>query len=534
MDEESNELEECSQEHIEEFFDYIDNGEEDKIKENLPNKKIWEFYSQENDNSTVLHLSVFKKLFNLSELFVEYCKKYNKEGLYQFINKENDQGITALHYASFRGNVKIIRLLIENGANIYIRTKRLLNVIHYSAQGNRPSSLMFFYLIFKEKNDYSLITEVDSGGSTPLHWAAYSNAEDALLYLINLDFFKTEEEKRNFMNIQDYQGFTPLHLSVNSKSKRIVMKLLQNGASSDIKDKKGKTPLDLAINKKENEIVEIIKNNQSWQICAIKAPVKQIKKSTKNIRLVFFFQIITTAILFSGIISAAFSTGRYEENISYNIIFLIYITLLIFFFVLYFQLLFQDPGVIRSQPIEILPKLLQSDEDLSKYCYKCYVKKSKHSKHCIICNQCYENFDHHCYWINKCVAGNNYMIFLIFLLETCFYLSIVLFISILGLIHLIHNHNIHPGNKFYFNFFAFHCVISNLITKKKFLFALDVTLLLVDLSFLIPETLLLILHLHVCISNYNLYKKNSLKAKASNINTLETSLITDTNSETMY
>ena len=195
---------------------------------------------------------------------------------------KDDQGVTAIHFASFKGNVKIIKLLIENGADIFIKTKRLLNIIHYSAQGNKPSSIMFYYFELMKKGDFQLIKDKDSGGSTPLHWAAYSNAEDALLYLINLNIFKNEKEKLDFINMKDYQDFTPLHLSVTSKSSRIVMKLLQNGASPEIKNKNQMTPLDLAIKKEQKEIIEIIRNNQSCQICNFKAPVRQIKKSPKN------------------------------------------------------------------------------------------------------------------------------------------------------------------------------------------------------------------------------------------------------------
>ncbi len=194
---------------------------------------------------------------------------------------------------------------------------------------------MYFYLLFRKINDYKLLTEQDSGGSTPLHWAAYSNAEDMLLYLLNLDFFKNEKERQEFIDKRDSQGYTALHLSVSSKSKRIVMKLLQNGATPDIKDIKGKTPLDLARTKKQREIEEIIKNNQSYQICNVKAPVKQIKKSTKNIIIVIVFQSITTFSLFISIISFAFNSGEKDTNLLYNIFFIIYLVLLLLFILIY-------------------------------------------------------------------------------------------------------------------------------------------------------------------------------------------------------
>ena len=80
-------------------------------------------------------------------------------------------------------------------------TKKKLNVIHYSAQGNKPSSLMYFYLRFKEKDIkentrlIDLIKNEDQGGSTALHWAVYSSAEDFLLFLLNLDIFVNDDEK---------------------------------------------------------------------------------------------------------------------------------------------------------------------------------------------------------------------------------------------------------------------------------------------------------------------------------------------------
>ena len=537
MIEQSGEVSTLSEQETDEIiFDYIENENTKKIKEIMSQDiKIWEFKSINNDNSTVLHLSVFKKLFPIVELIIDYVKEKNKEGLAEFINQKNDLGATAIHYASFRGNIKIIKLLIENGANIYERTKRNLNVIHYSCQGNKPSSLMFFYLQFKKEEDYKLLTEKDNGGSTALHWAAYTSSEDVLLFLINLDYFNNEERRKHFIDSQDSNGFTPLHLSITSRSSRIVLKLLQNGASSDIKDKKGKTPLTLAIEKKQRDIATIIRNNQSCQFCNVKAPVKQIKKSIKNIVIVFFFQILTTFLLFGFVISIAFGVHKDENNenngnIFYNILFIIYIVLLLLFFVFYLILIYMEPGEKPKNSIEFLKEKLDKNEDLAKYCYKCFVKKTRTLKHCIICDKCYEDFDHHCYWINKCVAKNNYKIFIAFLFETFFYLFMVLFISIFGLVKLISNdHKL----DFYFCNIKFS-IKESLIAlfpflDKEFVFYIfNILVILLDLSFLIPEFLLLCLHLNVCLSNYKMNKRNNSTRKDSSV--IETPLI-DSSSE---
>ena len=516
----------------EELFDLIELGDKDKIENflNSSSNEIWDYRSKENDNSTILHVSVFKKQFEITELFVEDCKKKNKSGLTKFINEKNDQGVTAIHYASFRGNIKIIKLLIENGADINISTNRELNVIHYACQGNRPNSLMYFYFQIKNanenSNDFSLLKKQDSGGSTPLHWAAYSSAEDVLLYLINLDIFNNENERQEFIDTKDYQGYTALHLSVTSKSVRIVMKLLQHGANPEIGDKKRRTPLDLANSKKYREIAEIIKNNQKCQCCNIKAPVKQIKKSKKNIVFIFLFQILTNFLLFISIFSIALDDKN--GDIKYNIFFIIYMVLLLLFFILYFILLIIDPGVKKSNPIQNVSNLLNQDKDLTKYCYKCYVEKTRTSKHCIICNKCYENFDHHCYWINKCVAQNNYWLFLVFLFEIFVYLLILLVISILGTIHVFQKSTDYI---FRFNFFGFIFYSDTLVGKFRnqtiayFIhIVINILMIIFDLCFLIPEAILLILHINVCCFNYK-EKKRRLTERSISSQTMEASLM---------
>ena len=515
----------------EDFFDFIESENVKMINEILDhNYQIWLYRSKENDNSTILHISVFKKSYDITEKIINYVEEKNKEGLTTFINEKNEQGVTAIHYASFRGNVEIIKLLERKGADIYEITKRKLNIFHYACQGNRPNSIMHFYLQFKKTNDsrgLQLIKEQDSGKSTPLHWAAYSKAEDALLYLINLDFFNDENEKQEYIDKKDGQGYTALHLSTTSKSPRIVMKLLQNGATPDIEDKKGKTPLDLAISKKQNEIVEILRNNQRCQICNVKAPVKQIKKSTKNIFLVFLFQLSTTFILFISVISNAFDTGKNGDNILYNILFIIYVALLFLFFIIYIILLIRDPGIIQPESEQRLEELLNEKKDLIKYCYKCFVLKTKNSKHCIICNKCYDNFDHHCYWINKCVAGRNYCLFLFFLIETFLYLGIVLAIAILGLIHSFKDddHIFH----FFYNFQSKNVITKNVTNQKALNIALSIIMILIDLFFLIPEALLLILHIRVCHSNYKEMRHSQKnKKRKQNPTLIETSLMNET------
>ena len=46
------------------------------------------------------------------------------------------QGFYPLHYASFHGNVKLIKLLVANGADISVKSKIGINMMHVAAQGD--------------------------------------------------------------------------------------------------------------------------------------------------------------------------------------------------------------------------------------------------------------------------------------------------------------------------------------------------------------------------------------------------------------
>ena len=172
-----------------------------------------------------------------------------------------------------------------------------------------------------------------------------------------------------------------------------------------------------------------------------------------------------------------------------------------------------NPGLRKKRSLEDLEKIINRNADLTKYCYKCYIIKTRSSKHCIICDNCYDRFDHHCFWLNKCVAKRNYNLFLFFLFEAFLYLVSVLFINIYGLINLtevIGNKDI-CNNYIIFGKFYFENLCKNIFNNdyKIIHIIINTILILIIFSFLIPEFMLLVLHVHVCCTNYREQKKSA-------------------------
>ena len=148
-------------------------------------------------------------------------------------------------------------------------------MLHVAAQGDQPISIYFFKLRGLD------LRGRDNRGSTPLHWAAYSQAEITLVYLLSWV---------THLDDQDCDGFTPLHLAVKSveqlKSTRPVRSLLIRGASRDAVDNQDRKPADLA------EFVTTPHLRQALAadlappkdlICLmLKTPLKLVKKSLKT------------------------------------------------------------------------------------------------------------------------------------------------------------------------------------------------------------------------------------------------------------
>ena len=400
-----------------EFFEYIQQRNIDKIREYFANPEYKVWHLKDENGYTILHKSVFNGDIEITNLIIDEVKKRlgmnSKDSLQKFINEKTNEGLTALHYASYRGNIQLFELLIKNGASVDMVTNLGKNVIHMAAEGNQPS--MMIYLISKEHQSSQ---SIDENGSTPLHWACYSGAEESINFLLNLGAN---------IDAQDKEKLTPLHLAVIGGRDKIILKLLQKNANKNLANIKGELPIDLARRKNLKRIVLILEDDDFNPLCSIQTPKYYIQPNDIYRKFILFMIIIPEIIIYIFILP--YLKGAVETFINIPAFILCLLT--------YFIFIGKDPGYKKDNKLEKeskgqYPLISKVNEgiDVRNYCSKCYIQKSNNIRHCFICDKCVEDFNHHCFWINKCIGKNNKFFYFIFILFSLIYANHTLYISL--------------------------------------------------------------------------------------------------------
>ena len=86
-----------------------------------------------------------------------------------WVNRKTDRGYTALHFAAYHGDIRMVRFLVkELQADITLMNLQMQNVVHFAAQGDSAKTLVYFV-----KQRHMDVSSQDCKGRTPLHWAIH-------------------------------------------------------------------------------------------------------------------------------------------------------------------------------------------------------------------------------------------------------------------------------------------------------------------------------------------------------------------------
>ena len=458
-----------------EIFDSISANDINKISQFILNKdnKIWEIKKPE--NLTVLHnacaldktdviITIIEKtkirlgLDNKNNITSEE-KSQNEKTFKDFINEQTEgDNQTALHYASFRGNIKIIKLLIANHADINSLTHTGYNMIHKAAMGNKPSAIIYF----NKKYNMSL-EDTDENQMNALHLAVRNGMENSVIFLLSLGLNP---------NFKDKDGNTALHYAVKKSNSRIIKKLLQRGADRNIPDFKYKmTPVMLARN--NVEIIEIFREKGICEKLFFKPDIsKKTLCSNKNMILFIVLHLVIILLVFF-ILLPYFNSNIFSS---------IYIIVSAFVFILYISLSFSNPGKMINNEYNDLLDIVEKGNDAEDFCPYCLVKNNFRSKHCLICQNCIDEFDHHCFWVGNCIGKNNYKLFFIFLIYILLNTLYNIGVNIYYLATEIGTENIQEDNKAFPGFYFGNCFLYNNI----FRIIVSISIFIICILFFIP------------------------------------------------
>ena len=367
-----------------------------------PKNAAWE-YINESSGNTILHI-LAKDYIELTEKVIKIIKDLTSiEKFTNFINHQNNKGINILHLACYKGNMNLIKLLLNNGINYKAKTKTGLCCLHFAAQTNKVTVIYYFIKKYKI-NKY----EEDNNGNNFYHWACFCSSEKVIDFFLN--------DKKFQINTKNKEGFIPLHFYLMANSYRSIKRLIYRGADAYMKNNKGENAFD------------IVSKNKGFQY-EKKLEIKKILNRKYYFKIPYYTFLFFIFIYIFLIIIFVFP---FIDMKRITLLYRVYILWTAFVWMYIISFLNKSPGKLKVNKKNYLLNLIENDNkneiDLWYYCIKCQVKKEANSNHCYFCDECYSDFDHHCIWLNKCIGKNNkklfYYLIVIILLNSVFNLII--------------------------------------------------------------------------------------------------------------
>ena len=167
------------------------------------------------------------------------------------VNAVDKGGATALIYAADGGHVKVVGLLLEKGADVNAKNKGGWTALMWAATGSSSRRTEMVKLLIAKGAD---VNAKDQTGATALMGSSRQG---------NLRAVKLLVEKGADVNAKDRGGASALIEASTNGHLDIVKLLLEKGADVNAKDNEGKTPLMWASEKGHSKVANLLKGHSA-------------------------------------------------------------------------------------------------------------------------------------------------------------------------------------------------------------------------------------------------------------------------------
>ncbi|XP_035246762.1 ankyrin repeat domain-containing protein 55 isoform X3 [Anguilla anguilla] len=156
------------------------------------------------------------------------------------INHQDNEGMTALHWASFHNRPQHVQALLQKGADPTLVDKDFKTALHWAVQVRSQSGSRFMCsLILDHHLGSSVINYDDENGKTCVHIAAAAGYSDIIYELARVP--------ETNLQALDVDERTPLHWAAAAGKADCVQALLQLGVETGPRDINENTPLTYAM-----------------------------------------------------------------------------------------------------------------------------------------------------------------------------------------------------------------------------------------------------------------------------------------------
>lgn len=173
--------------------------------------------------------------------------------------KDPESGVNSFWLACLYGRGSIMKLLAEQGIDIYVTNQNKINVLHLAVLKNHIEIVKMLL-----KSNFPLDQETDEG-MTAFHLAAQlSHTEVADIILSHL--LEDSQYKQSYVldiisKVNSKTNLSPLSLAILIGNKEIAKKLIISGARSfyfDNSQQKDLSPIFLACEKEQSDLLELM------------------------------------------------------------------------------------------------------------------------------------------------------------------------------------------------------------------------------------------------------------------------------------